>query len=862
MKKISVLVFLSLAGICLIRCTQVSFPSGDQLVVNWKVISNEYSDQPAVKAQFTIENKSNFNMNASNWAMFYNQSPRKIISCTGNVTIDRISGDWFKLAPAKGFKLKAGAKAEIVIEASGWWIRETDAPQGAYFVFYDKKGAEEAIVAVSGYTIDPFTTPEQINRYRNDAEPIPTAELRYQQNLKMKEVAQNMLPAIIPTPVSVKMGIGKVFFDKAPEVLYEKGLESEAGYIAVLVGNLAQSVVTPKEATAPKGNSIFLTIRPMKVNGVSNEAYKIVVKKDKSIVVTGNDAEGVFHGIQSLISLIPPTMFAGGEEAAEMNEIVVEDAPRFPYRGLHIDVARDFQSKETIEKMIDLMAFYKINYLMLYLSEDEGWRIEIKELPELTEVGSRRGHTTKNAVDMVHPSYGSGPVANAPGSYGSGYYTREDFKEILKYAKLRHVNVIPTINFPGHSRAAIRSMETRYQKFIKEGNEEKANEFRLIDPDDISKYSSAQGYDDNVVCVARESVYKFYETVVDDIIEMYAEAGAPLEFFQTGGDEVPNGAWTESPLCKKLMETLPEFKDPKNLQSYFLRRTVDMLAKKNLKTGGWEEVALIKNESGDLLPNPEFVGKNVYPWVWNNQGRWADLAYRLANAGFPIVMCDVSHFYFDFPYNKDPKEPGLYWGGFCDTRDTWQFAPYNSFITNMKTPMGNPLDPDKDFSGLEKLKPGAEKNIIGLQAQLWGETIKGPQMLEYYTLPKLIGFAETAWAKARPWEKETNAIKRKHQMDEGWNLFANALAQKELPRLSGLFGGFNYRIPLPGAITEEGVLKANIEYPGLKIRYTTDGSEPTIQSTVYTEPVKFSGEVRLRAFDAAGRSSRTVLVKM
>jgi hexosaminidase len=306
------------------------------------------------------------------------------------------------------------------------------------------------------------------------------------------------------------------------------------------------------------------------------------------------------------------------------------------------------------------------------------------------------------------------------------------------------------------------------------------------------------------------------------------------------------------------METLPDIKDPKNLQAYFLRRTVEILARKNLKIGGWEEVALFKTEDGNLIPNPEFVGKKVYPWAWNNQGQWADLAYRLANAGYPVVMCDVSNFYFDLAYNKDPQEPGLYWGGFCDVRNTWQFAPYNSFVTNLKTGMGRLIDPEKEFAGLEKLKPEARKNIIGLQVQLWGETIKGPGMLEYYTLPKLIGFAETAWGKARPWETETNPVKRQQQMDEGWNLFANTLAQKELPRLAGLFGGFNYRIPLPGAVVEEGLLKANIEYPGLIIRYTTDGSEPTVQSTVYKEPVQVSGTVKLKAFDAAGKGSRTV----
>jgi hexosaminidase len=849
MKKIYVLIFSVIVMMSLTQCFQPEFPTADQIKVSWKMAGSDNPGQTGARAMFTFENNSRFTLKSSNWALFYNQFPRKIKSCTGNVSINRISGDWHKLSPMEGFLLKPGKKCEIVVEASYAWIKESDAPLGPYFVFYDKTGAEKSVVAISDYTIEPFS------------ESVPTAGEQYQQNLSMKEVDDSLLPLLIPTPVSVKVSGKKVIFDSVPEILYQKGLEFEAGYMAAIVGRIAETSITPSEANRPKANSVFLDIRPMSIKGVSKEAYKLEIKQNKSIIITGSDAAGVFYGIQSLIALVPPSTASAAAESPGLYELVLEDAPRFPFRGLHIDVGRDFQTKETIKKMIDLMAFYKINTLMFYLSEDEGWRIEIQELPELTEVGSRRGHTSKEAVDMLHPSYGSGPVAGAPDSWGSGYYSREDYKEILKYAQQRHVSVIPTINLPGHSRAAIKAMEARYQKFMKEGNEEKANEFRLIDPDDRSKYGSAQGYDDNVVCVARESVYKFYETVINDIIEMHSEAGVPLEFFHTGGDEVPNGAWSESPLCKKLMETLPEFKDPKNLQSYFLRRTVRFLAEKNLKIGGWEEVALIKNEEGKIVPNPEFAGKNVIPWAWNNQGEWANLSYRLANAGYPVVMCDVSKFYFDLAYNKDPQEPGLYWGGFCDARDPWQFAPYNSFVTNQKTSDGEPIDPEKEFAGLERLKPEARKNIIGLQSQLWGETIKGPKMMEYYTLPKLISFAETAWCQPRPWENESNAAKRQQLMDEGWNLFANALAKKELPRLSGLFGGFNYRIPKPGAVIEGGMLKTNIEYPGLKIKYTTDGSEPTFQSTAYNEPVQVTGEVKLKAFDIAGKSSKTIVLK-
>lgn len=858
MKKISFHVFLCTLLFMFTRCDQQKVPSGDQLTVSWKVISNEYADQPGVKAQFTIENKSGFTLDENNWALFYNQTPREVRNTEGNALITRISGDWYRLSPAGGFLLKPGEKAEIVYESEAWLIKESDAPLGLYFVFYGKDGAEKSIVAVSDYTLEPFTEPEQVNRHRNDYEPLPTPETTFRNNGKLHDVPVESLPAVVPTPVSARFPGKTVFFSDVPQLLYQKGLEQEAGYAAAVLGRIAGSAVTPKEAEEPRANAIFLGLRPMTVNGVSREAYKLEIREDPSVVIYGSDPAGVFYGMMTLMALVPADAGTGqsGLPATE-----IEDAPRFPFRSLHIDVARNFQSKETVKKMIDIMACYKLNTMQLYLAEDEGWRIAIASLPELTEVASRRGHTTKDGVDMLHPAYGSGPFPDAEGSTGSGFYSRDDFMEILRYAHQRHIRILPTINFPGHSRAAIRAMEARYRKFMMEGNEEKAEEFRLIDPDDQSVYNSAQHYNDNVVCVARESVYKFYETVIDEIIGMYADAGVPLEIFHTGGDEVPEGVWTQSPLCAKLMEGMPEIRDPKNLQSYFLKRTVEILKARNLKAGGWEEVALLKNEEGKYVPNPAFAGGEVIPWAWNNLGQWANLSYRLANAGYPVVMCDVSNFYFDFAYSKDPREPGLYWGGFCNVRNPWQFAPWNSFVTNLKTGMGRDIDPATAYAGMERLKPEARKNIMGMQAQLWAETIRGPQMLEYYALPKMIGLAETAWGKERPWEGEANPMRRQQLMDEGWNQFANVLGKRELSRLSRLFGGFNYRLPPPGAVIEEGMLKANIEYPGLKIRYSTDGGEPSIQSPEYRNPVPVRGEVQLKAFDATGKGSSTVVVK-
>ncbi len=860
MRKILIPIFSLILVLIMQSCTQ-KLPTSEEIKLSWEIISNTYSETPKVKAKFIIENNSQFAFNDNNWALFYNQAPRSPLSSGSNTKIEHISGDWFKLSPSEGFGLNPKETIEIEYESEAWYIKESDAAVGPYFVFYDKNGNETAVVAVNDYSILPFTLPEHINRHKNDVEPIPTAAWQYDENAKLSEINNTELLPIIPSPVSYNTTGKKVIFDEQVEILYEKGLENEANYLNEFLTKTFRTDFNLAEGNSPKANSIFLSIDKITVDGTSKEAYQLEVKSDKSVLISGSDAAGVFYGIQSLVAMLPVDLFLGNEVPVELNEVVIKDAPRFEYRGMHLDVARNFQTKETVEKVIDILSFYKINKLLFYITEDEGWRIEIEELPELTEIGSHRGHTTKEA-NALHPAYGSGPEAYAEGSYGSGFYTRAEFIELIQYAKSRHISLIPEIGFPGHSRAAIKAMEARYEKFMAAGDEEKANEFRLIDPEETSKYRSAQWYSDNIVNVARPSTYKFYETVIDDVIEIYKEAGVELEYMHTGGDEVPEGSWSESPMCAELMKKFPEYKDPRNLQAYGTRKIIEILNRKNLKIAGWEEVGLLKDEKGRFNPNPEFADKNVYPYVWNNLGVYTDLNYRLANAGYPVIMCNVSSFYFDMAYNKDPREPGLYWGGTANTRDAWQVAPFDLFKTTTHNSMGAEINLEKEYADLERLNPNAEKNIIGVQAQLWAETImNGEEGLMPHILPKLMGFAETAWSPEREWETIENITKREAVWDKGWNVFANTLAKQELPRLKTIFGGYNYHVPAPGGKIIDGKLYVNSTYPGLSIRYTTDGTEPTKESAIYKEPVLISGKVKIKAFDAAGTGSLSMEVK-
>ncbi|GHB78323.1 family 20 glycosylhydrolase [Persicitalea jodogahamensis] len=841
-----------------------SYPSEEkitgksELAVSWELISNFVGENDEFDARFYIKNNGKEDLNDKDWAIFFNMAPRPILpnKAPQPARVEHINGDWYKLVPESGFALASGDSVEVRYSGTEGVIKETDAPLGLYVVHYDKEGNEKRIEQIGDATVLPFNTKEQLLRGKADQKPLPSASQRYFDNLPLRPLAEDELLNIIPSPVSLVKSAGMYTLDGTTIIGFGKGLENEASILSKRLGEITK-LNYKTSADAARTAGITLKIGEVVVNGISKEAYKLDITKD-GITIVGSDAAGVFYGIQSLLALIP--FEAYGKKAVELSAMKIEDAPRFHTRGLHVDVSRNFQTKETILRTLDLMAAYKLNHFLLYTTEDEGWRLEIEGLPELTEVGGQRQHTSGMDAPALHPAYGSGPIAYEVGKHGSGYYTKADFVEILKYAAARHIKVIPEVNLPGHALAAIKAMEARYQRLMKEGKEKEANEYRLTDPDDQSKYLSAQGYKNNVVSVAQESTYRFYDKVVDEIAKMYQQAGLKMDVIHAGGDEVPEGSWTASPLAAKLMKENPAINDPKNLQAYFFEKLVGRMKKKGLAVHGWEEVALLKTADGSYQPNAAFADGSVVPYIWNNLFDYKDLGYRLANEGYPVILCNVSNFYFDMSYNNDPKEPGLYWAGFVDTRDNWEFAPYNMFSTTEETNFGKKLDVRNDFAGMEKLRRDARKNIIGVEAQLWSETVKGRAMMEYLMLPKLMGFAESAWAKARDWEEMPPGENRQKTVGEAWNIFANTLAARDLPKLSRLNGGYNYRIPLPGAIIEDGSLKANVALPGLRIFYTTNGTEPTMKSAEYSAPVKISGSVKLKAFDKSGRSGKSTSI--
>lgn len=820
------------------------FSEAEKLTLEWEFIEN-HNQEGYSSAIFTLKNNSRQVLGNNGWAIYFNQMGQGVIgeSVTGNVQIEHVNGDLVRIIPGDDFNLTPGEKIEINYNKPGSVLKENEAPLGPYMVVYNKAGEVMSSQAFHDYTLKAFPSLDKVFPVESEV-PLPDAAWVYEQNIKQSLLKAKTIGKIIPSPVEL-LGSGQsLSLGEGLMIHFDKELESEANFLAESLAQVLNKAPGLKAEGAGGANTIRLALSNLPGN-LEKEAYILNAGPEQGILIEGENAAGVFYGIQSLLSLLPVEVWAQSQTSISMDAISIKDKPAFAYRGMHLDIARNYIEPEAIGKLIRVMGFYKLNKLHLHITDDEAWRLEIPSLPELTEIGAYRGHTVDNK-DHIAPAYGSGPAPEPGIGQGSGFLSREVFIEILKLAADHHIEVIPEINFPGHARAAIYAMETRYDRLMKEGKQAEAEEYRLIDPADKSVYNSAQNFNDNVVCVCMEAPYRFYETVLDDIISMYEEAGLEMKVMHAGGDEVPAGSWTASPVCEAFMQEHPEISGTDNLQAYCEGRLYEILEERELVMAGWEEIAMKKNEEGVWVPNPEFLDKKMLPYVWNNLWGNLDLGNRLANTGFPVILCNATNFYFDFGYNHHPSEPGHYWGGLVNTRRVFEFVPYDFFKSSTTNRYWQAIDTEKAFEGQEKLKPEAYDNIVGIQGQLWSEFIKGGEMLEYFYMPKLIALAERAWKGQEQWE----------DMDRAWNEFANVVGQREMPRLDYLFGGFNYRLPPPGVKIEDGLLVANIDFPGLPIRYTTDGSEPRADSPLYSEPLEVEGRVRLRSFDTRGRGSR------
>lgn len=825
------------------------------LAIDWGVVTNFYESKANFLANLKIINQSQHTLN-NNWELYFNYAPGRLIDTnkiTSEFKLTHINGDFYKLAPSETYQpLTPSDTITIPIIATTWAIKNSDAPAGFYFIF----DHNEQTLLKPTYSVRPFVTSKQLQRTSSDRIAVPTPARIYAQNQRLSLLSMAELTPITPTPESFVRNKGAFQLNKNTQIVCDSSLLKEAKLLQLALKQFTGISLTIRDKANENKANIWL--KTAGSNPVS-EAYQLVVSPAKIEIKAASD-KGIFYGVQSLKALLPLKKLAS-PQPYPIPAVTVKDAPRFAYRGMHVDVARNFQPKQSILKLLDLMSFYKLNKLHFHLTDDEGWRLEIEGLPELTEVGGLRVPTLNEQKGLIHQ------LGSATSHTGSGYYSKADFIEILKFANDRHIEVIPEIDVPGHARAAIVAMKARQQKYLAQKNEAKANEYVLHDPADRSKYRSVQNFNDNVICPCRSSSYRFLEKVITEIQHMYQEAGALLTTIHTGGDEVPRGVWEKSPLCEAWMakegKSFGQNHKQGNvagIKDYFLNRFVQMLSKKGLKTAGWEEVGLtLETAPGQTHPkkvvNRTLKGKNVRPYVWNSVYGWGgeSVGYQLANAGYQVVLSNVTHLYFDLAYNKNPDEPGFYWGGFVNDETPYLFQPLNWYRSLPDDLNGNPIPADK-MAGFTQLTDIGRGNILGIQGQLWSETIKTPQRLERMLFPRLIALAERAWAPLPDWT--TN----QKYYNQAWNEFANRLGQRELPRMDHFFDQVHYRIPAPGTVVRNDTLRANVSLPGLQIRYATDGKAPTKTSPLYTAPIVVKGKVVLKAFNSLGRSGLSSVV--
>ena len=582
-----------------------------------------------------------------------------------------------------------------------------------------------------------------------------------------------------------------------------------------------------------------------------NEAYMLNIDKEK-IVINTNTYSGMVYAIQSLIQI---------DVAAQLGSnrlplIDIKDAPRFAYRGFLLDISRNFYGLNKIKQIVDLMSLYKLNHLNLKLTDDEGWRLEIPGLPELTEVGAKRGYT-KDEQDRLIPMYGSGADG---GETGNGFLSQQDFIDLLQYARVRNVIVIPQISFPSHARAAVVSMEARRQRFLAAGDKAAAEEFALTDPEDKSVYRSAQLYNDNAINICRESAYAFFEKVIDEVVGMYADANVKLTQFSIGADELPYGVWQASPLCADKISDKRTISDLYDANVFRLK---GILNKHGIVLSGWEDFLLEHSEQSqsETLIKEERYNYEVIPYVWNNiwGGGREDMNYKFANLGFKTVMSNSSAFYFDMADDRDMESHGLNWSGYVDYFDTWAIDPENIFANatlNEKHQLS-----EEYIATKVTLDPDKRSNLIGIQSQLFGETVRTEHILNEMLLPNILVFAERAWA-SRPTWISLPAEQQKAPMFEEWNLFVNNLGQQAIPFLNHQHKDLNIHLPKPGGVIANDTLFVRTQFPGIKVRYSTDGSLPTANDKVYDNPVAVAtdAKVMLRAFDNNNKCGKAIEV--
>ena len=487
---------------------------------------------------------------------------------------------------------------------------------------------------------------------------------------------------IIPVPVSIKKTSGVFQLDKTVALISNESENAKtADLLNAFIVTKGGFALREEKAVAAGQKSIVLT--SVGADKLPAEGYTITINPNH-IKVVGKEA-GLFYAVQSLMQLMP----AKNQDKISIQSAEINDYPRFKYRGMHLDVARHFFPVSFVKRYIDLLAQYKLNKFHWHLTDDQGWRIEIKKYPKLTTIGANRSGT------IVGNYPGTGGTDNEP---YKGYYTQEEVKQVIAYAASKYITVIPEIEMPGHASAAIAaypelSCFPDKDTFISDktpwSGDRKGKQVQ-----------QTWGVFDDVF-VPTDNTFKFLENVLDEVIALF-----PSKYIHVGGDECPKEYWKQSPFCQQFIKD-NNLKDEHGLQSYFIQRIEKYINSKGRSVIGWDEIL-----EGGLAPNATVMS-------WRGEQGGIDAAKQSHDV---IMTPGSAGLYFDHKQSNSPDEP-LTIGG---------FAPYTKLYTYDPIP--------------KELNADQGKYVIGVQANMWSEYLESPAKVEYQILPRLYALAEIAWS--------------------------------------------------------------------------------------------------------------------
>ena len=560
--------FLFVCLISFVGCT-VAPP----LSLHWEFGQNDV--EPGVcEAYLTITNTSNQPLTAEGWTLYFNFMSLHPLYAEGDALKEReIQASWHSIVPTENFEpIVPGESKTFVMRYRGNAIRQSSHPEGFFIVYGEEAGSAKPISVPCTYA--PYTRSEQMKRGVPTWEKTPYADGEYVYEYVERVSARNDTPSYV-----------------VPVLPQPRHCWLKEGVCDVSNATIMEDV----EADLP------------------SEGYFMRLKSD-TIYISAADSAGLFYAYQTLKQL-----------PKEIQCMEIGDWPYLHYRSLMLDIVRNYYPVDSIRRVLDVMGQYKLNVLHLHLSDDEAWRLEIPGLPQLTEIGSKRGYT-RDESECLFPMYCGGWDANAK-TTANGYITREEYVELLRYARERHVRVIPEIDMPGHMRAAKKAM----------GNLLTDSLF------DTRKYLSAQNYTDNVINVSLPYAVEFIDHVITEIVKMYEEAGCELSHFNIGGDEVPKGALTREE------------------HQEFINSVLAILQRYDLQPVGWEEI------SHFCAPESQAI---CYAWL-NSETKPVELAEK----GYQVVIATANHLYFDFAYCNHHEEKGLNWGGYTDEYRSFDWLP-------------------------------------------------------------------------------------------------------------------------------------------------------------------------------------------